>query len=90
VAVGRRQVRLQIAHVILNLVVRHWYLRRRPMAGPKACQDNVPHLLAGALYTGVTTGEVREAGLGGPFAHMATSHHLDVSTGIVVGGKKRT
>jgi hypothetical protein len=57
------------------------------MAAPKACQGNVPHLLAGAVYTGLTTGKVREAGLGGPVAPMATGHHLDVSTGIVVGAK---
>jgi hypothetical protein len=88
VAVGRRQVRLQIAHVIRDLVVRHRCLLRRPtaapQAAPQACQDNVPHLLAGVVYTGLTTGKAREAGVSGPAVHMANSHHLDLSSGIVV------
>jgi hypothetical protein len=90
VAVGRRQVRLQIAHVIRDLVVRHRYLLRRPIAAPKARQDNLPHFLAGELYTVLTTGEVRETGLSGPSVHMVNIHHLYLSTGIVVGSKKRT
>ena len=60
------------------------------MVASKACQDNLPHLLAGVLYTELTTGEVREAGLGGPFAHMAHVHQLYLSTSIVVAGKRRT
>src|SRR5919202_1977095 len=68
VAVGRRQVRLQIAHVIRDLVVRHRCLLRRPTAAPQACQDNVPHLLAGVLYTVLMTGKAREAGLSGSAA----------------------
>jgi hypothetical protein len=90
---------LQIAHVIRDLVVRHRCLLRRPTAAPQACQDNLPHLLAGVLYTGLTTGKAREVGLSGSAVHVANSHHLDLSSGIVVaileyryrgGGKKRT
>jgi hypothetical protein len=44
----------------------------------------VPHLLAGVVYTELTTGKAHEAGLNSAAVHMANSHHLHLSSGIVV------
>src|SRR5438067_4813978 len=43
------------------------------MTPPKTCQDNLLHLLAGVLYTGLTAREVREAGSGNSSATWPTS-----------------